>query len=433
MRYLLVAALALALAGPALATPPVPASREALNEALDGIQSLPLPVPEAGEVRIGRPADERRLNRSFLEDLAAQPDWPNEGIVIAAGRHRLEEVAAVLDRPELLACEIDTCRLAAPLAVESGAVLVIDGLTVRLEQRAGAAIVAFGDLFVSLSAIEGRAGDAPATTDGTAFRPFIVAYDRSRTVIRGSRLASLGYDAAGTTGLAVTVTSRDDPPARPVLLLVGNLIENMYDGVLVRGSAEATLLRNRVRASLRHGIAIRDGAADGLIADNDIVGSGAMADNGNGILMSRGITRTAVLANRIVDSAGAAVQIDKGAFDLTFAGNELARSGRDGLVIYESWSVDLQRNAIARNGRSGIRIRAADGILVAENGLTGNARAGVDLQDWSTVTKPPNEEEAALIRPTEATIEGNRFADNARGDCVVQGVVTILPADGNDC
>lgn len=426
-------ALALALAGPALATPPAPASRETLNAALEGIQSLPLPVPEAGEVRIGRPADERRLNRSFLEDMAAQPDWPDEGIVIAAGQHRLEEVAAALDRPDLLACEPDSCRLAAPLAVENGAVLVIDGLTVRLEQGAGAAIVAFGDLFVSLATVEGRAGEAPAATDGSAFRPFIVAYNGSRTVIRGSRLASLGYDASGTTGLAVTVTSRDDPPARPVLQLVGNLIENMYDGVQVRGAAEATLLRNRVRASLRHGIAVRDGAADGLIADNDIVGSGAMADNGNGLLLSRGITRMAVLANRIVDSAGAAVQVDKGAFDLTFAGNELAGSGRDGLVLYESWSVDLQRNAIARNGRSGIRIRAADGILVAENSLTGNARAGVDLQDWSTVTKAPSEEEAALIRPTEATIEGNRFADNAKGDCVMQGVVTILPAEGNDC
>ncbi|MEZ5905311.1 MAG: right-handed parallel beta-helix repeat-containing protein [Geminicoccaceae bacterium] len=433
MRRFLVLALAVAFTGPVLANPPVPASREAINEALDGIQSLPLPVPEAGEIRVGRPADERRLNRGFLEDLAAQPDWPDEGIVIAAGRHRLEEVAAELRRPELLACGDDTCRLAAPLAVENGAVLVIDGLTVRLEQRAGAAIVAFGDLFVSLSAIEGRAGDAPATTDGTTFRPFVVAYDRSRTVIRGSRLTALGYDAAGTTGLAVTVTSRDDPPARPVLQLVGNLIENMYDGVQVRGAAEATLLRNRIRASLRHGIAVRDGAADSLIADNDIVGSGTAVDSGNGLLMSRGITRTSVLANRIVDSAGAAIQIDKGGFDLTFAGNELARSGRDGLVLYESWSVDLQRNAIARNGRSGIRIRAADGILVSENGLTGNARAGIELQDWSTVSKPPSEEEAALIRPTEATVKGNRFTDNAKGNCLVQGVVTVLPEEGNDC
>ena len=80
MSRFLVLALALAFAGPALATPPVPASREAINAALDGVQSLPLPVPEAGEIRIGRPADERRLDRSFLEDLAAQPDWPDQGI-----------------------------------------------------------------------------------------------------------------------------------------------------------------------------------------------------------------------------------------------------------------------------------------------------------------------------------------------------------------
>lgn len=423
----------LAQPAPAQAAPPVPASRDAINAALGEIQSLPVPAPEAGEVRVGRPADERRLARGFLEDLAAQPDWPDEGIVVAAGRHRLEEVAAALGRPELLACEAKACRLEAPLAVETGATLVIDGLTVALEQRAGAVIIAFGDLFLSLATIQGQNGDLPATTDGDAFRPFVVAYDKSRTLIRDSRLAALGYDGNGTTGLTVAVTSRDEPKGRPALQLVGSLIEDAFDGIQLRGAGQSVLLRNRIKGSLRHGIVARDGASDLLIADNDIAGSGASADNGNGLLLARGVTQTAVLANRITGSAGAAIQIEKGDFDLTLAGNELARSGRDGLVIYESWSIELRRNAIAQNGRSGIRIRASDAILVSENGLTGNARAGIDLQDWSGMSRPPSDEEAALIRPTEATVQGNRFVDNAKGDCLVQGAVTVLPADGNDC
>jgi|GEM_PF-1145434 len=420
----------------AAADPPEVPSIEAINARIAAVQQLPLPAPDVlaeDTVYVAVAADERTLARNFLAVQEALPAWSGEGIVIAEGSHRLEAVAEALGRPDLLDCAAERCRLAAPLGVESGATLIIDALTVDLEQDSGSVIVAFGDLFVSRATIEGRSGPEPARTDGEAFRPFVIAYDASRTVIRDSRLAALGFDTFGTTGLAVMTLSRDDPAAHPELALVGTLIEDVYDGVFVRDAARVEALRNTVTAAGRHGIVVRDGTANALVAENVITNSGAMADNGNGIVVSRGTEGAIVAGNRIEDSAASAILVERDAVDVAISANQLQGSGRDGLVIYESGPIDVLGNGIVGNGRSGVRVRASDGVRIVGNVLEGNGRAGVDAHDWSGASRQPNEEEQPLIRPTEITVTGNRFAGNESGPCLLAGVVTVLPVDGSDC
>lgn len=437
---LLLAVLAvLPVAAPA-APPDVPSAAE-IDARVAAIQALPLPTEgptgedASGEdaVRIGIASAESRLQRSFLELQQSLPGWHDEGIVIAAGRHRLETVAEGLARPDLLRCDQQGCRLSAPLAVEAGAMLVIDGLTVELDQPTGTVIVAFGDLFVDRATIEGRNGAGPAVTDGADFRPFIVAYDESRTVIRDSRLANLGFDTFSTTGLAVMTLSRDDPTAHPELAMVGTVVEDVYDGVFVRAGGRVALLRNTVTDAGRHGIVARDGSENVLIAENVVTGSGAAADNGNGIVVSRGVSGAVVAGNRVEGSAASAILVERDAADLALGGNQLVGSGRDGLIVYESSDVDILGNGIARSARSGIRVRASDGVRIEGNALEDNARTGVDAHDWSGASREPNDEETPLIRSTVVTVTGNRFAGNERGPCLFEGVVTVLPAGASDC
>jgi hypothetical protein len=427
-----VAALPLATAA---APPEVPSSAD-IETRVAAVQAIPLPIPDAleeGAVYVGIASEERRLNRSFLELQQALPEWQDEGIVIASGRHRLEVVAESLDRPDLLACEAQLCRLRAPLAVEAGAMLIIDTLTVELEQQTGSVIVAFGDLFLSRATIQGRNGESPATTDGTSYRPFIVAYDESHTVIRDSHLVALGFDTFGTTGLAVMTASRDEPAARPELSMVGTLVEDVFDGVFVRGGGKVDILRNIVTGTARHGIVVRDESAGVVIAENVVSGSGAAADNGNGIVVSRGVRGAVVAANRAESSAASGILVERDVADLAISGNQLIGSGRDGLIIYESSGIDVVGNGIVGGGRSGIRVRASDGVRIEGNVLEGNARTGVDAHDWSAASREPNDEERPLIRPTVVTVTGNRFAANERGPCLFEGVVTVLPAGASDC
>ena len=446
---LLVAGLSIAGLGTMLpaaasaAPPEVPGTAE-IEARIEAVQlllppapdTMPDPMPDSADEApsyVGIAADERVLSRNFLELQEALPGWSGEGIVVAGGSHRLEAVAAALGRPDLLDCAAERCRLTAPLGVEEGATLIIDGLTVELEQATGSVIVAFGDLFVSSATIEGRNGEAPALTDGDSFRPFIITYDQSRTVIRDSRLAALGFDSFGTTGLSVMTLSREDPAGHPSLDLVGTLIEDVYEGVFVRDGARVAILRNTISGAGRHGIVLRDGTADALVAENVVTGSGAMAENGNGIVVSRGAIGTVVANNRIEGSAASGILVERAAVDLAISGNQIEGSGRDGLIIYESGSIEVVGNGIVGSGRSGIRVRASDEVRITDNVLEGNARAGVDAHDWSGAAREPNEEEAPLIRPTVVTVSGNRFADNERGPCLLEGVVTILPAQGSDC
>lgn len=432
-RHLLLP-LVLALAtAPVAAAPPPTLTGEALNAKVDDLQALSVPDEQAGELRVGRPGDERRLNRGFLELLAAQPDWPDEGIVVAAGRHRLESIARRLDRPGLLACDGDGCRLGAPLAVEDGATLIIDGLTLDLEQRAGAAIIAHGDLFISHSSVWGRNGEAVAATEGSAFRPFIVAYDASRTVIRDSRFAALGYDGFGVTGLAVMTSSAEDPRDRPELRMTTTLVEDLFDGIFVRGARRVEILRSKVAGSKRNGIVLRDGTRDALVADSDVMRTGPNIDNGHGIIVSRGTARAALLGNRVQSSSGSGIVVDRGTADLTIASNEIRGSGRDGVVVFESAGIDILRNTVEASGRSAVRVRSSDAVRIIDNALRGSGRVGVDLHDWSAMGRAPRDDEEPLIRPTVVSATGNRFATNQRGNCEVQGNVTVLPADQRDC
>jgi parallel beta-helix repeat protein len=439
LRFVALACLLLgtAVGWPVLApaAPPEAPDSAAINTLVEAVQALPLPTPDPlveGAVYVGVASAERRLQRSFLELQQAQPEWRDEGIVIASGRHRLEVVAESLARPDLLGCADGVCRLTAPLAVDKGAMLIIDGLTVELEQATGSVIIAFGDLFFSAASILGRDGQAAAQTDGAGFRPFIVAYDESRTVIRDSRLAALGFDEFGTTGLSVMTVSRDEPAGHPEFVMVGTLIEDAYEGVFVRGAGKVELLRNTVAGAGRHGLVVRDGSEAVLIAENAVTGSGALAENGNGIVV-RGLGRAVLAGNRVEDSAASGIMLERGATEVAVSGNQLVNSGRDGLIIYESGDIAVVGNGIFGSGRSGIRVRASDDISITSNSIERNARAGVDAHDWSAASREPNEEETPLIRPTEVTVTDNRFADNERGDCIFEGVVTVLPAGASDC
>lgn len=434
MRWLALASLLLAAWGAEIAAaPPPPPSAAAIDARVDAIQALPVPAAEPGEIRVGAALDERRLARPFLETLAEQPEWRGEAIVLVSGRHRLEEVARAAGRPDLLSCEARNCRLVVPLAIESGAGLVIDGLTLGLERRSGAAIVAFGEVFISLSTIEGREGDRLAMTDGTAYRPFIVAYDQGSAVVRDSRLVSLGYDGNGTSGLSVMTTRREEPAYRPSLRLAASLIEDLFDGVFVRGADGAEIVRAKIAGTKRHGIVLRDEASGIAIAGNELLRIGTAVDNGNGIFVSRGVTGGVIAGNRIGNATGSGILVERGGADLTIAGNELAMTNRDALVVYESSGIDVLGNGITGSGRSGIRVRASDAVRLAQNRLDGSGRLGIELHDWSAMARPPHEDEAALIRPTSVTLGDNEFIGNARGACGIQGEVEVLPSGASGC
>jgi poly(beta-D-mannuronate) C5 epimerase len=394
---------------------------------------LPAPEPEAGAVRLATAADERDLNRGFLDDLEALPDWQGVAIVLAGGTLALADVAHAVARPDLLACDAAACRLAAPLLVAPGATLVVADLTVTMVQSAGALVSAQGDLWISDAEILGwdESTDAPARTDaeGQGFRPWVAALEASRTVVRSSRLAHLGYDSNSTQGLAFTDADREDAAGRPSADIVGNRIEDLWFGFFTWNAEGIRVLRNTVEGSHVYGLDPHDATRDMLIAENFIEGT----RDSHGIVMSRRIHDTVVTRNRSIGNGGAGYFLDKGSWNVTFALNEAFDNGTDGITVYESRNVAIRDNHVAGNGRAGIRVRASADIAITGNIVHDNDGPGIFVYDWSHAAREPDAEDEAHMQPVRVTITDNRLADNTSGDCSLQGAVELIDPAASDC
>jgi mannuronan 5-epimerase len=409
----------------AMAAPAVPTPEE-IAALVEAVLEAPLPKSVPGEIAVTAAADERDLGRGFLDDLEALPNWPGLAIVVQSGTHRLEAVAATIDRPDLLHCAEAACRLAGPLLVAEGAALVIDRHTVSMLQESGGLLSAAGDLWISDSVILGwhEGSDAPAATDPEArrFRPWIAGLEANRTFIRGSRLAHLGYDSNSTQGLAFTTADRAPPAGRPRVDIVTSRIEDLYYGFFTWEAEGVRLLRNEFEGNHLYGIDPHDATRDMLIAENFVRDT----KYSHGLVMSREIHDTVVTRNRSINNAGAGFFLDKGSWNVTFAGNESFDNGTDGITVYESRNVSISDNHVAGNGRAGIRIRASADIAIEDNIVHHNAGPGIFVYDWSHASREPDAEDEQYMQPTSVTITGNRLADNDSGDCSLQGEVTVI-------
>lgn len=411
---------------------PTPAEIEALAET---ILTEPLPTPLEGEVALTEAKGEPALRRGFERELEALPRWSGLAIVLRSGRHRLEALPALIDRPNLLACDGSHCRLAAPLVVAAGATLVVDGIELRLVQEAGALITAYGGLFISDSELLGwsEMAEAPAETDarGAVFRPWITGLEDNRTVVRRSRLAHLGYQGTSTFGLAFTHGGRDPDEGGPRVSVVGNTIQDLYFGFFSFGAVGVEVIQNEITDSHVYGVDPHDATRDLLIASNTVTGT----RRSHGIILSREIHDAVVVDNQSSGNAGAGLFVDKGSYDVTFARNRSFANGKDGIVVYESRNITVTGNALVGNGRAGVRVRASADVEIKDNTIRHNAGPGIFVYDWSHAARPPDDEDARRLLPTSVTLTGNRLAGNASGDCSLRGEIEVRTPDSvtGDC
>ncbi len=410
-------------------------TRTEIETLAEAVLEEPLPAPLEGEVALVEAAAEPALRRGNLAGLEALPAWSGLAIVLGSGRHRLEALPALVDRPDLLACDGGRCRLAAPLVVAADAALVVDGLELRLVQEAGALVTALGGLYIGDSTLLGwsEAEDGPARTDagGQRFRPFLTGLEDNRTLVRRSRLAHLGYQGTSTFGLAFTHGGRDPALGGPRVSVVENRIEDLYFGFFSFGAAGVEVIGNMIDGSHVYGIDPHDATSNLLIALNTVTGT----RRSHGIILSREIHDAAVVLNESRDNAGAGLFVDKGSFDVTFARNRSVANGKDGMVVYESRDVRIIENELLGNGRAGVRVRASADILIRGNAIRHNAGPGIFVYDWSHAAREPDAEDQTHLLPTSVTLAGNDLWGNAGGDCSIKGEVELRgPTDGpGDC
>ena len=414
--------------------PVVPSEAEVAALA-DAILAQPVADTPGGEVALVTVGADPMTRFGISADQTGLPDWRGQAILIGSGQMSLPQVAAAVG-PDWIVCDGTVCDLHAPLFVGRGAVLVIDGLTLRLSATGGAYVANFGRLDITGAVIEGwdlRTG-MPAWTGplGAEFRPFLSGFEDAHTTIRGSVLRHLGYQAPMAYGNSHGTFQRGaEVVLHPSVDMVGNVVTDLYFGFYSYHADGVRILANDIRDCHVYGIDPHDDTRDMLIASNHVEG----AQRSHGIIGSRRITDTVVAWNTSVGNYGSGIFFDKASHHIQIVGNLSVGNGKDGIVLHESHDIRIADNIVRDNAHNGIRLRASGEVEMVGNVIMANRRAAISAYDWTFSTRLPNEEEIGQIEPVTLTLTGNIFLNNTRNRCVWRGDVQAWawPADADGC
>lgn len=319
-----------------------------------------------------------------------------QALLLDDGSLSLEQLAKALNDPRILKPHKDGYLLSYPLLIGPRGALLVEDQRLYLNSRAGAALINRGQLVLRRARLQSWAGEQSQLA-ARPFRPFIMAWAGSFTLIEQSQLARLGYNAHLARGLTSRRSAQQPaatPPAR--VLIRASELREMASGVELHDSlaliedsqfselqqygldlsaSRVGIARNRISDVRNHsGIRLRDGSA-GLIADNLIgnIGKSAIEAQLQGGALA--------LQNNRIGGTGASAIVLTGspqqpAEGLLVAGNLIGNSqgsGIDGQHIGRALIID---NRISGNPEYAIRIRN-EPPLPGEISLLGNQLGNV--------------------------------------------------------
>jgi len=146
--------------------------------------------------------------------------------------------------------------------------------------------------------------------------------------------------------------------------------ESLNSGAILVLSNGSKILRNTIYGSWSHGGFIRD-SADHLITGNLI------RDNfGSGVRFA-GANRSQINENEILRN-GYGIYIESSEYDV-IAYNDIGGNGADGIVISQSFGLEITGNAIHNNSENGVYHIDSHNNLIAANFLQNCKNSGIDV------------------------------------------------------
>lgn len=338
------------------------------------------PAARAGAVRVINIVKDRYFVKFFdggrLPRMITQQQDVPRAIVIDSGSWRLPELARAVNDPKALSADH---VLGLPLLIRPGAALVVEkGAWLRLDRARGAFILNLGEFQLRdarLSSWDAAARTPARLRGATDFRPYLLGWGGSRTVIDHSLLESLGFSehlsgglgfAAGPFGLKGI-----DGGRAPEAWVTRNRINDAWNAVRV-SDAPARLCGNVVDGTHAHGLQVEGGKGVAYIARNRVT----RVRNGNAVTVS-GSTGAWISGNDISDNAQSGLVLT-GAGNAWVTGNTLRRNGSDGIRLQGS-SARLLDNVSSSNGDHGVQVRNGSSVRLQGLEAEGNGGAGIEL------------------------------------------------------
>lgn len=333
---------------------------------------------------------------------------------IDAGSIDLAQLERAVANPKVLTRHKDGFLLSYPLLIGAKAALLIEDSHLYLNSRSGAALINLGQLRLQRSHLQSWSG-ATEPDQPRLFRPFIMAWAGSLTLIEHSSLTRLGYNAHLTRGLSSRRSPQQGADTGPARLLIrDSQLREMASG-----------------AELHDALALIDNSSFDDIQQYAI----DLHDS-----------RLSLRQNRIrqVHNQSAIRIGGTSSGDVTH--NLIVASGKSAIeVVAQSGDLSLRDNLIGNSGSSGIRLQdrpaQADGRLLLTGNLIANSHgSGIDAQNISAALIIGNRisaspEYAISLRnsgsqPSEIGLFNNRLASIGKSMIRSHGV-TRLQLGGN--
>jgi poly(beta-D-mannuronate) C5 epimerase len=264
----------------------------------------------------------------------------------------------------------------------------------------------FGTLIVEGATL---AATPDANPRARSFRPFVTTADGGVLVMRGARVAGLGFgETLKFSGLSV-MRSLLRPAPRPVRI-EGTLIEDVLT-LGIAGDAGAVVAGNRFRDM--RGAALVVSRAEGVTVSGNLF---AGRQPTNAVRLEGGARGVVVAGNVILGGTRAGIVVRGGSPAARVAGNVVWGREGGGVLVNGAPCATVEGNLVIGNAQKGIEFRRAPHGHVAGNSVLSNDSTGIWVAD---------QPEGAGTR-----IERNAVAFNTAGLAGARGGRLVL--SGND-
>ncbi|MCC6437004.1 MAG: glycosyltransferase [Acidimicrobiales bacterium] len=310
--------------------------------------------------------------------------WP------AGGVYRLEELARVLDRPDLVsepkpgvievrAAIIQTENTTLTVNEPVTEVHLVDNPHVFIGGRK--AVARFDGVRVTS---QSRTA-AEADTNYGDGRPFVLYEDGSTLDITDSFFSFLGSDRSSAYGVSWRTGGTNGT-------ITDSTFSNNFFGMYSYEAANLTFIDNSFKDNVFYGVDPHDRSHNLTFRGNLFENNGS-----HGAIVSKEVSATTFRDNRSVGNGGNGFVIDSDSFDVVIEGNVAANNAIDGIVVLNSRRNEIINNEVREN-RVGIRINGerSTGNIIEGNTVDSNV-TGIQLYGGASATRI----EGALVRNSE--------------------------------
>lgn len=357
-----------------LAAVPSAPSAEQLNRPLPSARAKvslrPMFSSEAGSWSF-EPFVHNGLFRVIANHQAAHP----QAVQISGGQIDLAQLHRVLANPAILRPHKDGYLLSYPLLIAADAALLVENTQLYLDANSGSALINQGQLQLSHALVQGWSGEHAEHAE-KGFRPFIMAWAGSHTLIEHSTLSRLGYNAHLARGLGAARSPAQSRSTADAQLWIR---DSLFDELSTAVDANTALLRienSRFERLQQYALDLHNSQVQ--VQANRI----DQVRNNSGIRI-RGNSSGRIDGNVISATGKAGIEILKQRGDLLLSGNLIGTPASNGIQLRDSGAEGnllLIGNHILNSGYSGIDAHNVKRAYLVENRISATPEYAISFR-----------------------------------------------------